>query len=244
MNPIATLTLRELIRSRPLGIEILEDMAGGTFWDRMDLTLSEFCRESGLDANTVQHRLAGMPENQARQDWPNLPLFCLIDHLTTGHRGFRARDLPEVHRLLESLRMDFPAGQAALQSLLGEFTAFRQEFSWHMEEEEEFLFPKILRTEASLRHPELYPEVFKGSIGMFSSRQLQEPEHRFHQIVTDLSERLRGLVSDALHLATAKSALSAMQGYEARLKAHVYMECEILFPRALVMEASLLQRNP
>jgi regulator of cell morphogenesis and NO signaling len=243
MNPIAALTLRELIRSRPLGIEILEEMAGGTFWDRMDLTLSEFCRDSGLDSAAVQHRLAGLPENLVRQDWANLPLFCLIDHLTTGHRGFRTRDLPEVHRLLESLRMDFPAGQAALESLLAEFTAFRQEFSWHMEEEEEFLFPKILRTEASLRYPELYPEVFKGSIGMFSSRQLQEPEHRFHQIVTDLSERLRGLVSDALHLATAKSALSAIQGYEARLKAHVYMECEILFPRALVMEASLLQRN-
>lgn len=243
MNPIASLTLRELIRSRPLGIEILEAEAGGSFWDRMDLTLSEFCRESALDGEKVQHRLAGLPENTDRQDWPALPLYFLIDHLTIGHRGFRARDLPEVHRLLETLRMDFPAGHGTLDALLGEFTAFRQEFSWHMEEEEEFLFPKILRTEASLRHPELYPEVFKGSIGMFSSRQLQEPEHRFHQIVTDLSERLRGLVSDALHLATAKNALSALQGYEARLKAHVYMECEILFPRALAMEASLLQRN-
>jgi regulator of cell morphogenesis and NO signaling len=243
MNPVASLTLRELIRSRPAGIGILEEMAGGTFWDRMDLTLSEFCRESDLSAEAVQHRIAGLPENPTHQDWPRLPLYSLIDFLTAGHRGFRARDLPEIHRLLETLRLDFPAGQASLETLLGEFTAFRQEFSWHMEEEEEFLFPKILRTEASVRHPELYPEVFKGSIGMFSSSQLQEPEHRFHQIVTDLSERLRGLVSDALHLATAKSALSAMQGYEARLKAHVYMECEILFPRALAMEASLLQRN-
>ena len=243
MNPIATLTLREIFRSRPLAIHVLEEKAGGNFWNRLDLTLSEFCREGGLEAETVQHSLASLPENLEQQDWTTLPLYFLIDHLAAGHRIFRTRDLPEVHRLLESLRMDFPAGHASLEILLREFTSFRQEFSWHMEEEEEFLFPKILRTEASLRHPDLYPEVFKGSIAMFSTRQLQEPEHRFHELVTGLTSRLRGLVSDALHLATAKNALAALQGYEARLKAHVYMECEILFPRALAMEASLLRRS-
>jgi regulator of cell morphogenesis and NO signaling len=243
MHPIASLSLREAIRSRPLGVGVLEEEAGGAFWDRLDLTVGEFCREAGLDAGKVEHRLASLPERAERQDWPRLPLFFLVDYLAAEHRYFRARALPEVHRLLQELRREFPSGHAALESLLGEFLAFRQEFSWHMEEEEEFLFPKILRTEASLRHPDLYPEVFKGSIGMFTPNQLQGPEHRFHEIITGLSERLRGLVSGTLHLAAAKTALAALQGYEARLKAHAYLECEILFPRALEMEASLLRRN-
>lgn len=242
MDPIMSLTLREALRSRPLGAGILEEAAGAAGWNRLDSTLDEFCREAGLDAAGLRHKFASLPEIPKSQDWAGLPLYCLIDHLTLAHRAFRTRDLPEAHRLLDSLRDDFPAGHAALEALLGEFQSFRQEFAWHMEEEEEFLFPKILRTEASLRHPELYPEVFKGSIGMFSLRQLQGPERRFHEIVALLSGRLRGLVSDALHLATAQRALAALQGYEARVKAHTYLETEILFPRALAMEAALMRR--
>ena len=113
-----------------------------------------------------------------------------------------------------------------------------------MEEEEEFLFPKILRIEASMRHPELYPEVFKGSIAMFSPRQLQGPEQLFRELVADLARKLNDLVSDAVGLVTAREALAALHGHEARLKAHAFLEMELLFPRALAMEASLLQRSP
>lgn len=244
MNPLAALTVREAIRSRPLAIGILEQKAGAAFWNRLDASMEEFCREAAVDLADLGHAIASLPENQERQDWQGLPLYHLIDHLTCGHRRFRTRDLPDVHRLLDTLRIEFPSGHDSLEELLREFTSFRREFAWHMEEEEEFLFPKILRIEASLRHPDLYPEVFKGSIGMFSAQQLQGPEQLFRDLVSDLSRRLNGLVSDAVDLATAREALAAMHGYEARLKAHAYLEMELLFPRALAMEASLLRRDP
>jgi regulator of cell morphogenesis and NO signaling len=244
MNPIASLTLREVIRSRPLAIGVLEEKAGASFWNRLDAPLEEFSRETDLDLAGLGHAIASLPENLERKDWAALPLYYLIDYLTSGHRLFRTRDLPEVHRLLDNLRIEFPAGNESLETLLREFTSFRREFAWHMEEEEEFLFPKILRIEASLRHPELYPEVFKGSIRIFSAQQLQGPEQLFHDLISDLSQRLNGLVSDALDLAMAREALAAMHGHEASLKAHAFLEMELLFPRALAMEASLLQRGP
>jgi regulator of cell morphogenesis and NO signaling len=242
MNPIASLTLREAIRSRPLAIGLLEEKAGASFWSRLDAPLEEFCREAGVDFAALGHAIAFLPEALERQDWQSLPLYYLIDYLTSGHRLFRMRDLPDVHRLLENLRIEFPAGNGSLDILVREFASFRREFGWHMEEEEEFLFPKILRIEASIRHPELYPEVFKGSIGMFSPRQIQGPEQLFRELVSDLSRRLNGLVSDAVDLVTAQEAMAALHGYEARLKAHAFLELELLFPRALAMEASLLQR--
>lgn len=244
MNPIAPLTVREAIRSRPLAIGVLEEQAGASFWNRLDAPMEEFCLETGLDLADLGHAIASLPENLGQQDWSARPLYYLVDHLTSGHRLFRTRDLPDVHRLLDNLRIEFPAGHESLEALLREFTSFRREFSWHMEEEEEFLFPKILRIEASIRHPELYPEVFKGSIGMFSPRQLQGPEQLFRELVSDLAQRLNELVSDAVDLATAQDALAALRGHEARLKAHAFLEMELLFPRALAMEASLLQRSP
>jgi regulator of cell morphogenesis and NO signaling len=243
MNPIASLTLREAIRSRPAGVGILEARTGAAFWNRLDATVAEFCAEAELDLEELQHAIASLPANLERQDWLNLPLYLLVEHLTAGHRLFRSRDLPEIHRLLERLRAEFPAGHESLEILLREFKSFRREFAWHMEEEEEFLYPKILRLEASLRYPDLYPEVYKGSVAMFPKQQLHGPEHLIHDIVTGLSERLNGLIADAADAVAAFDALEALRGYEARLKAHIFLETEILFPRAMVLEATLLQRT-
>lgn len=243
MHPNASLTVREAIRIRPLGIGVLEDAAGASFWNRLDLTLREFCQEAAVDADALLHRFATLPENIEGQDWAELPLYFLADHLTAEHRAFRSRDLPDVHRLLEGLRLEFPAGHAAIESLLGDFKGFRQEFTWHMQEEEEFLFPKILRTEASLRHPDLYPETYKGSIAMFPAHQLHAPESLFHQLLAGLFVRLRDLASDPLSRVAAVQALDTLHGYEARLKAHTYLESEVLFPRALAMEATILRRT-
>jgi iron-sulfur cluster repair protein YtfE (RIC family) len=242
MNPIENMTLREIIRSLPLGIGILEELTDGAFWGRLDTSVADFCRDAGLDIKDLQHRFGSLPANLERQDWRELPLYFLVDHLTANHREFRARYLPEIHRQLEELRAEFPESQGELSAICDEFKEFRRDFGWHMDEEEEFIFPKILRTEASLRHPEMYPEVFKGSIRMFSKIQLHDPEETFHELVSGLALRLRGMVSDLSQLPVIRNALSTVQAYEARLRAHTFIESEILFRRALEMEESLLRR--
>lgn len=243
MDSIATLPVREAIRVRPLGIAILEDSAGGTLWTRLDASVDEFCRENGLDSLRVQSRFDSLPDNLERQDWASLPLFFLIDHLTAEHRLFRSRDLPEIDTLLASLRLEFPSGSPVLDALLAEFRGFRREFAWHMQEEEEFLFPKILRTEASLRHPDLYAEVYKGSVAMFPSKQWQAPEARFHALLEDFRNRLRTALAGIGRIGAAKPLFSALQGFEARLHDHARLESEVLMSKAIGMEASLLRRN-
>lgn len=242
MYPIENMTLREIIRNRPIVIGILEEMTGGSFWGGLETSLESFCKDARLDLKAIRQRIAELPANRTRQDWKELPLYIVVDHLTADHKLFRTRDLPEIHRLLDGLRQDFPDSGDALDGLLSEFKDFRRNFSWHMEEEEEFIFPKILRTEASMRHPDLYPEVFKGSLRMYAQIQQHGPEEGFHDLVSGLTLKLRGIVSNVSQLPLIKETLSALQGYEARLRAHSIIESEILFKRALAMEDALLRR--
>lgn len=243
MNVPETTTVRESLRNRPLGIGILEEMAGSAVWRRLDAPIPEFCREAGIDADALRRRLASLPENSERQAWSELPLYFLIDHLTAEHRDFRERLLPGVHDHLERLRTELPAGQAGFDRILGEFADFRREFAWHMEEEEEFVFPKILRTEASLRFPDLYSEVFKGSVRMFMPVQAHGPDEVFHEIIGELNVRLRALVTDLSQLPAVKRVLTALESFEQRLRAHSYIEGRVLMPRAVAMETSLLLRE-
>ncbi len=241
-NPIDSLTVREAIRSRPLAVGVLEEISGGSFWNRLDTPMGEFCRNAKVNLNELHARISSLPVNLERQDWKGLPLYFLVDHLTANHREFRRRDLPNIHRMLEALRLEIPSAQATLSELISELTSFRQEFSWHMEEEEEFLYPKILRTEASMRHPDLYPEIFKGSVTMFTKVQIHAPEDSFHALVASIFVRLKNAVSDISQIPLIQETLGGIQSFEARLRAHTYVESEILFPRATAMETLLLQR--
>jgi iron-sulfur cluster repair protein YtfE (RIC family) len=243
MNAFETLTVRESLRSRPLGVGILEEMAGSATWRMLDAPLKDFCRDTGIDAAALRRRLAALPENSERQAWSELPLYFLIDHLTSEHRDFRERLLPDVHRLLEGLRPEFPAGQAGIDRILEDFADFRRDFSWHMQEEEEFVFPKILRTEASLRYPDLYSEVFKGSVRMYMPVQAHGPDEAFHDLIGGLNVRLRALTADLSGSTALKRTLSALEAFEQRLRAHIYIEGRVLLPRAVAMETSLMLRE-
>lgn len=238
-----TSTLREILRERPLAVSLFEDQAGYGFWNHLDLQFPHFCHILKLDERGLAANIAGLPEEQATGGWTAKPLYCLADHLTANHREFRAKDLPQMQRLFELIRLEFPNESGTIDAFLAEYRSFRQELSWHMNEEEEFLFPKILRTEASLRHPELYPEIYKGSVNMFPKNQLHVPEEAFRDMLAELTAKFKELVTDLHQLPVVREILSVLQTFAMKLKAHTYLEAEVLFPRAAEMENRLASRE-
>jgi iron-sulfur cluster repair protein YtfE (RIC family) len=169
-------------------------------------------------------------------------LYVLIDFLTANHREFRSRYMPDVSRMLETLKAEFSSDPDPIQAVIFEFNEFRRDFSWHMQEEEEFFFPKILRTEASLHHPDLYPEIFKGSLTIYPKSILRAHEETFSEIIRDLTGKLKGMVFEMHQLPMVKSILTSLQGHDAGLKAHAILETEVLFPLGAEMERKLQLR--
>jgi iron-sulfur cluster repair protein YtfE (RIC family) len=178
------------------------------------------------------------------EEWLAGPVQRLIDHLTETHREFRERDLPSIERGMECLLAEPGLASEALRSALPDFRTFRRDFHYHMEEEEAFLFPKILRTEASLRHPEAYPEVFKGSVSAFTEEMAHFPEEEFTALMEALERSLRASAQTVPPPGPAWEALLAeMSGCAAKLKAHARLESGILFRKAAEMERELRKRN-
>ncbi len=236
-------TLREIIRARPMAIEVFEELSGYGFWAHLDDRLIDYCHEKRKDEAVVSGRIAGLPPAHPGDGLISKPLWYVVDYLTANHREFRAHDLPNMHRLFDLLRLEFAQEPTAIDGFVEEFTDFRRDLAWHMDEEEEFLFPKILRTEASLWHPELYPEIFKGSVNMLPKHHLHIPEEAFRAMLEKLTLKFRALITDLHQLPIVKQILEAMQAYDAKLKAHTHLEADVLFPRAAAMEASLVRRS-
>jgi iron-sulfur cluster repair protein YtfE (RIC family) len=114
------------------------------------------------------------------------------------------------------------------------------DFLLHMHEEEDFLFPKALRTEASVAHPDLSSEAFRGSVGAYSNVMLHTPEHQLKELAGSLVRKAGAAKSDP------SSALDRfrklLEDFADRLVRHADLETGNLMPRALAMEKILHRR--
>lgn len=111
-----------------------------------------------------------------------------------------------------------------------------------MDEEESFLFSKILRTEACLHDPDLYPEVFKGSIAAFPPSHIHLPEETYREMLNSLSRKVIALPIDHIKAAPMREILATLPAFGSALTAHTKLESEILFPRAAETEDVLRNR--
>ena len=243
MNITFSSTLRLILRIRPLAIAILERESAYKCWDHLDESLSGFCSHFDLDADSVLNRIANLPQAEAGTDWAAKPLYYLIDHLTQNHADFREREMPAIAEMLEAARLPaYPDGYV-VKLLVQEFQHFRGEFLKHMDEEETFLFPKIMRNEACYRYRELGPEVYKGSVNLYLKLEIHKPEVEFKHMITSIREKLRNHLLHRPAAALAERTLAALESFEKRLLAHADLETDVLFPRAGRLEQELYESS-
>lgn len=237
-------TLREALRIRPRSVEALEDAAGFDFWNHLDHTLSDFCNVLSLDREALLAKLGSLPQDPPDRAWSSLPLYRLVDRLVRDHAGFRGSDLPEIERLLFTGDASVFPADYPLEAVKAEFHSFKIDFLLHMEEEEGYLFPKVLRTEGSLNHPEIAPESYKGSVAAYPYTMLHTPELRLKEMISDLRRRAGWSRSPGESYPLVREVEDRMESLEAKLVRHAGLETDILLPRTLQMEKKLDRRRP
>lgn len=234
-------TIRQILRQRPMAVEVFESEFGALFWARMDAALAEVCGETDADVSAVMARISELAIPPVDTDWAAKPIHWLVDHLTVEHAEFRERDLPAIESLLNEEKLPaYPDGYI-VKLLLQEFRHFQADFLRHMAEEEEFLFPKILRNEACFRHPELGPEIHRGSVNLYLKFETHKPEDEFKRMIVSIREKLRLQHLDRPASGIASRAEAGLEAFSARLMAHADLETEILFPRAGRLEQELYE---
>jgi regulator of cell morphogenesis and NO signaling len=247
-----TLTIREILRGRPAAVKALEKAGGPACWRHLDQTLAEFCDDLSLEADRLAGEIEALPESDEPADsplWASRPLFEVVDRLTVDHARFREKAIPELEALVRPAEGGSAVGAslgAEEKSFLAEarrdIESFRVDLLLHMEEEEGYLFPKALRTEACLRFPELSPEIFRGSIDAYPENLLHTPEEKLKAVMRALRERVGDLARRHRVPAQAAPLEARLAEMEERIAAHADLETRVLVPRALEMEKRLVRR--
>ena len=102
--------------------------------------------------------------------------------------------------------------------------------------EEQVLFPYIARMEGSVLAGEPVPPAMFGTVVNPVRMMMQE-----HDSAGDVLRSLRAVTKDYTLPEDAcisyRTLYQALQGFEADLHQHIHLENNILFPRAVAMEA-------
>lgn len=212
---------------------------GISFYEYSELTLDQVCKQRGLRVEQVVRELES-PTHLREADLPlvSYPIDLIIEYLKHSHFLFVKHKLPYIARLVESFRAIHEDYFAVERDLKLVFPLFVEDFIQHIYEEEDTFFRFIQMLERASKGKytptKLYFLLERNSVQKFSV------DHETHD---DEMEGIRRITKD--YLITAETPLhikvlyNELKAFESSLITHARIENEILFPKAMALEAKV-----
>jgi regulator of cell morphogenesis and NO signaling len=202
-------------------------------------TLGEACAAAKISLDEVLERLAkssAVAPMPFSKDWNSLPLADLIAHITGTHHVFIRAESPRIEALATKVVSVHGKNHPELLQVQETFATLASELSVHLMKEEQVLFPYVLRMEESVLANEPVPPAMFGTVVNPVRMMMQE-----HDGAGNAIRALRSTSKDYTLPEDAcisyRTLYQALQGFEADVHQHIHLENNILFPRAVAMEA-------
>lgn len=198
------------------------------------LTLAQACAARGLDAAQVldaaRAHLAQAPIS-LETDWAQAPLRALTAHIVQVHHGFLREVFPRLSALSQRAAARHGSARPAFAEIAQVFEGLRMEMEMHSAKEERVLFPLIDQLEAKQRPGTM-------SVGM-PIRAMTAEHDDAGAALRKLRALTNGFTPSEGDCNTVRALLASLHALEQDLHLHIHKENNILFPRAVALEASL-----
>jgi len=229
--------VKEIVVANPGATRILEG-AGVDYCCGGNKSLHDACAHAGVSEEEIMERLR---ENKADvgpadENWVSAPLGDLTQHIREKHHRYVREAVQRVPALLAKVKTKHGNNHPEIAEIEGLFLKVGREMTMHMQKEEQILFPYIEALErAASGRGTLEPPFFQT---------VRNPVHAMmeeHDAAAALVKQIRTASSaytpPANACASYQALYRALQEFEADLHEHVHLENNILFPRAVEMEA-------
>jgi regulator of cell morphogenesis and NO signaling len=204
-------------------------------------TLEQTCNRKGLKVDQVVRELEN-PTHLKEADLPliSYPIDLIIEYLKHSHFLFIKHKLPYIAKLVNSFKAEHEAYNAVERDLKMVFPLFVEDFIEHIYEEEDTLFRYIKALDRAAKGnfipTKLFYVIEKHSVQKFAM------EHEVHD---DEMAGIRRITKDYHVEANApvhvKLIYNELKEFEKSLITHARIENEVLFPKAMALEARVKQ---
>jgi regulator of cell morphogenesis and NO signaling len=242
--PTSTQSVREIVATQPSAAKVFQRF-DIDLCSQAEKSLDGACAELQLSVDQVLEKLADAETQDLggpAVDPACLPIGRLIQHIVRVHHQYVRQELPRLAEMAQKLaakRSDRAPELKNVEELLEEL---RTDMLAHIQKEEQVLFPFM----SQMDHDSIivYPPAHTcfRSVAQPVSKMMQEHESANH-IVAELRRITLGFQPPAWACATHIALFAGLSEFEADLKQHVHLENDVLFPRAIELEAELNSRG-
>ena len=229
-------TVGELVAERPERARVFERL-GIDYCCGGKQTLAAACAQLGLSPETVLAQLesAAASSVAAGEAAPaSLTLTALCEQIVQLHHAYLRETLPRLHELARKVTTVHRPAHPELEQVREVFEELWMEIENHIDQEERLLFPACRQLEATLRPVDLSC----GSLGAAVVR-LEHEHSDAGEALTLLRSLTDGYGPPPDACPSYRSLLEGLHDLESDLHQHIHKENNILFLRAMALDAAL-----
>jgi regulator of cell morphogenesis and NO signaling len=240
MTVTTTRTIREVALKLPGAAWVFEKL-GMDYCREGSREVRGACQNAGVAEEEVVALLEkagrGAARPQSERDWSTAPLSALIKYIVTKHHKFTREELPRLIQLHVEVCSARGRNHSELVRLHSILYQLQQELTSHMLKEEQILFPYIEQLEEAVGRGELAPTPFPcGTLRNPIDSMMQEHEDA-EQALRALRENSSNYVVPVDASSSFRTLYEALEYFEKDLHQHIHLANNILFPRAVELEA-------
>lgn len=233
----SAMTVREVVVQLPEATRLFESLkidycCGG------NRPLTQACESAGVEVDNILSMLTDLSESDsnAKVDFQQLSPKELITHIVDTHHAFTKSEIDRLGALIEKVCGVHGSNHTELLMVRDLFQRLAADLTPHMFKEEQVLFPYVVRLEESATQNQRRPFAPFGTVNNPIRMMMME-----HDVAGSLLRELRSVTSDYRLPQDAcisyQTLYQALENFEKDLHQHIHLENNILFPKAIELEA-------
>ena len=231
----------ESFAARTVGEVVAEDWRAAAVFEQFGIdfccggrrSVAAACRGAGVEVAEVERAIETLPAPEPGDHVSELPIDRLIDHILLTHHAYVRSSLPRIVGYLGKLVEVHGSRHPELLRIAAVFDELGNELLQHMRKEEHVLFPYIQEL-ADEGRPVACPF---GTVQ--NPIRMMEREHEFAGgLLHQLRTLTGGYTPPPDGCTTYRVSFEEMAEFDRDLHRHIHLENNVLFPKAVELEAS------
>src|SRR5262245_46313270 len=240
MNFDTETRVNEIALSDPGARRILED-AGVDYCCSGGKSLQDACMRAHVPAEVILEKLRQNSRKTETEEsgWKSAPLAELTRHIRDRHHRYVRDVIPRLRGMLAKVREKHGSMHREVGEIEKLFGDVAREMLMHMQKEEQILFPYIDSLERAAGAGRAVEPPFFQTVRNPIYSMMKE-----HDSAGEMMRQIRfssnGYQAPADACPTYQAAYQGLEEFEKDLHLHVHLENNILFPRAVELEAAAI----
>lgn len=228
-------TVRELASATPGAAHVFEEF-GIDYCCGGERSLAQACSAAKVNLQEVAKALEKPQTQSGDRDWQKATLSELAEHIVAKHHEYVRQEIQRLIPLSAKVAGVHGKNHPELEQIQSSFQSLAEELTTHLMKEERMLFPYIVQLELGAKSGYGPASLPFGTVKNPVRMMMME-----HDSAGELLRKMRevsknyNLPGDACM--SFQMLYRALEEFEADLHQHIHLENNILFPRAIAIEA-------